>query len=103
MSTKESRPAKLSEAAIKTKLKTLKGWSLKEGKLFKKFEFADFSEAMAFMVRAISFIEKSNHHPEWFNVYNRVEVSLITHDVKDSKKPAISDLDFALAEHLNSY
>ncbi len=96
-----ARPSALSEGIINKELRSLAGWQLDNGKLFKKFEFSDFAEAMGFMVRAISFIETSNHHPEWFNVYNRVEVTLVTHDVAGSSKPAITSLDLSLAQHLN--
>jgi 4a-hydroxytetrahydrobiopterin dehydratase len=96
-----ARPIALSESQITEALTQLKGWSLKSEKLFKKFEFEDFSSAMSFMVHAISKIEKLNHHPEWFNVYNRVEVALITHDVANGSAPAITKLDVELALHLD--
>lgn len=97
-----TRPAALSATELKRHLKELKDWSLKDGKLFKMFVFKDFSESMGFMVRAISFVEIHNHHPEWLNVYNRVEVSLITHDVKGSKTAALTKLDVDLAKHLDT-
>ena len=63
-------------------LSGLKDWSLtREGKAIeRKIEFADFSEAFAFMTRVAMIAEARDHHPEWFNVYNRVEITLTTHD-----------------------
>ena len=63
-------------------LRALPEWSLaREGKAIeRKFEFSDFAEAFAFMTRIAIIAEKRDHHPEWFNVYNRVEITLTTHD-----------------------
>lgn len=63
-------------------LRGLTGWALaREGKAIeRKFEFVDFSEAFAFMTRVAMIAETRDHHPEWFNVYNRVEITLTTHD-----------------------
>lgn len=63
-------------------LRGLPSWSLaREGKAIeRRFEFADFSEAFAFMTRVALIAETRDHHPEWFNVYNRVEITLTTHD-----------------------
>jgi 4a-hydroxytetrahydrobiopterin dehydratase len=58
-------------------------WKDEENKLYKKFEFADFSEAFAFMTRVALAAEKANHHPLWTNVYNKVEIWLNTHDAGD--------------------
>ena len=55
-------------------------WKEENNKLTKTYQFKDFIEAFGFMTRAAIVIEKHNHHPEWSNVYNRVEVSLCTHD-----------------------
>ena len=71
---------KLSEAEIESALKQLPGWSLAQGKLHREFKFPDFVHAFGFMATAAIAIEKRNHHPEWFNVYNRVVVDLTTHD-----------------------
>ena len=68
------------------------GWTMAEGKLEKTFRFADFTVAFAFMTRCALIAERMNHHPEWFNVYNRVVIDLQTHDVS-----GLSALDFELA------
>ena len=88
---------KLSESSIEEKLKNLPGWSIKNDKLYKEFQFNDFNQAFGFMTRAAMEIEKMNHHPEWFNVYNRITVELTTHDAG-----GITDNDVNLARILNS-
>jgi 4a-hydroxytetrahydrobiopterin dehydratase len=71
---------KLSEAELESALQQLSGWSMHNGKLHREYKFADFPHAIGFMTTAAVNIEKKNHHPEWFNVYNRVVVDLTTHD-----------------------
>lgn len=71
---------RLDEDRIMRELESLPGWSVSNGKLHKDFEFANFVEAFGFMTRAAIIAERMNHHPEWFNVYNRVSVDLMTHD-----------------------
>ena len=88
---------KLSSEQISEELKNLSGWSVKEEKLHKDFEFGDFNEAFGFMTRAAMHIEKMNHHPEWFNVYNKLTVDLMTHDAG-----GITENDIELAKILNS-
>jgi 4a-hydroxytetrahydrobiopterin dehydratase len=72
-------------------------WKEEKNKLYKKFEFKDFSEAFAFMTRVALAAEKMDHHPLWTNVYNKVEIWLNTHDAgdivtdKDRKLAAIID------------
>ena len=88
---------KLSESVIEEKLKNLPGWSLKNEKLYKEFQFDNFNQAFGFMTRAAMEIEKMNHHPEWFNVYNRITVELTTHDAG-----GITNNDVNLARILNS-
>lgn len=87
---------KLSETARDTTLQPLldSGWSLDESRdaMKKSYEFSDFTEAFGFMTRAAIWAEKWNHHPEWFNVYNKVDVTLTTHDVG-----GLSSLDVKLA------
>jgi len=87
---------KLSENEIKNELAKLKGWKIVDGKLNRTFEFADFNEAFGFMTRVAMEVEKLNHHPEWFNVYNRVKIELVTHDVG-----GLSNFDFKLANIIN--
>jgi 4a-hydroxytetrahydrobiopterin dehydratase len=71
---------KLNNEELETVLQTLPGWAIKDGKLHREYKFADFPYAIGFMTIAAIGIEKMNHHPEWFNVYNRVRVYLTTHD-----------------------
>ena len=70
----------LTPEEIEEEQKSLDGWSVKNGKLHKVFEFESFNQAFGFMARASMEIEKMNHHPEWFNVYNRITIDLTTHD-----------------------
>jgi 4a-hydroxytetrahydrobiopterin dehydratase len=88
---------KLSDEQIKKELANLSGWSLVNGKLHRDFVFKDFIEAFGFMSRAALHIEKMNHHPEWFNVYNKIKVDLTTHDAG-----GITQNDINLAKILNS-
>ena len=83
---------KLSDAEIQNKLKQVAGWTVKEGKLHKEFQFDTFVTAFGFMTQLALIAESMNHHPEWFNVYNRVTIDLMTHDAG-----GISELDFELA------
>jgi 4a-hydroxytetrahydrobiopterin dehydratase len=75
-------PKKLSGDVRKAALAKLKGWSEAQGRdaIAKKFVFKDFNEAFGFMTRVALVAEKLDHHPEWFNVYKTVEVTLSTHD-----------------------
>jgi 4a-hydroxytetrahydrobiopterin dehydratase len=71
---------KLSDAELRTALSALPEWRIVDGKLHREYKFADFVHAFGFMTTAALAIEKMNHHPEWFNVYNQVRVDLTTHD-----------------------
>jgi 4a-hydroxytetrahydrobiopterin dehydratase len=73
-------PQKLSGAEIDAALKKLEGWSMAGGKLHREYRFTDFVHAFGFMAAAAVGIEAMGHHPEWFNVYNRVTIDLTTHD-----------------------
>ncbi len=87
--------AKLQGDARKTALASIKGWAEVEGRdaIGKSFKFKDFSEAWGFMARIALAAEKLDHHPEWFNVYNRVDITLSTHDAG-----GLSERDIALAK-----
>ena len=82
---------------IQAALDELGGWTEEAGKLHRRFEFADFSAAFGFMSRAALAAEKADHHPEWCNVYNRVDVWLTTHDAG-----GITERDLALARAMNA-
>jgi 4a-hydroxytetrahydrobiopterin dehydratase len=70
----------LSPEELNTHLGHLSGWSIVNGKLHKQFQFQDFIAAFSFMSALALVSERMGHHPEWFNVYNRVIVDLTTHD-----------------------
>jgi 4a-hydroxytetrahydrobiopterin dehydratase len=91
-----TRPAKIGASAA---LPQLQGWSAAPDKdaLIKTFKFADFNEAFGFMTRVALMADKLDHHPEWFNVYNRVEVLLTTHDAD-----GVTDLDVTLAKFMDA-
>jgi len=90
---------KLTGEARSRALAKLAGWSELQGRdaIAKKFVFKNFSEAFGFMTRAALVAEKLDHHPEWFNVYKTVEVTLSTHDAG-----GLTDLDIQLAEAMNA-
>jgi 4a-hydroxytetrahydrobiopterin dehydratase len=88
---------RLTDDQVREELKGLPGWSLENGKLHKEFAFKDFVGAFGFMTKAALYAEKMDHHPEWFNVYNKVRVDLMTHDAG-----GITSNDVALAKALES-
>ncbi|MGA2567589.1 MAG: 4a-hydroxytetrahydrobiopterin dehydratase [Pseudolabrys sp.] len=89
---------KLTAEARKAALARLAGWSEVTGRdaIAKKFTFKDFNQAFGFMTRAALVAEKMDHHPEWFNVYKTVEVTLSTHDAG-----GVTELDVKLAEAMD--
>lgn len=90
---------KLPLAEVESRMRLLSGWSANGTEsIVKTFTFRDFSEAWGFMSRSALLAEKMDHHPEWFNVYNRVEVTLNTHDAK-----GLTELDFQLAEAMDRF
>ena len=89
---------KLTGPARQAALARLAGWSEVDGRdaIRRKFTFRNFSEAFGFMTRAALVAEKLDHHPEWFNVYNTVEVTLATHEVG-----GVTERDVKLAQEMN--
>ena len=87
-----TRPAKIGAAAA---VQQLSGWKAAEGRdaIEKTYKFEDFGQAFGWMSRIALAAEKLDHHPEWFNVYSRVEVLLATHDAG-----GVTDLDVQLAK-----
>ena len=95
-------PAKLDDAQRRELLSPVlqSGWSMDSSgrdAIQKKFTFKDFNEAFGFMARVAIRADKMDHHPEWFNVYNRVEVTLSTHDCG-----GLSERDVKLAKFMDS-
>jgi 4a-hydroxytetrahydrobiopterin dehydratase len=90
---------KLTGDGRKAALAKLSGWSEVQGRdaISKKFVFRDFSEAFGFMARAALVAEKLDHHPEWFNVYKTVEVTLSTHDAG-----GLTEFDIKLAQAMDA-
>ena len=87
---------KLTHTEIQNNLEKLEGWSVKNGKLHKEFKFENFVAAFGFMTQLALIAESMNHHPEWFNVYNRVTIDMMTHDAD-----GITELDIEFAEQAN--
>jgi 4a-hydroxytetrahydrobiopterin dehydratase len=88
---------KLPEDILSSEVAKLSGWKIANGKLNKSFKFSNFVEAFGFMTKVAIVAEKMDHHPELFNVYNRVAIDLTTHDAG-----GISHLDLELAKKINS-
>ena len=89
---------KLNDEEIKTAVNKLNGWSYVNNKLHKELKFNNFTEAFAFMTRVAMEAHLMEHHPEWFNVYNKVIIDLVTHEAD-----GISNLDVDLAQKINSF
>ncbi len=82
----------LTDSELQLAIGQLSGWSVKDGKLHRQFQFASFVEAFGFMSSLALVAEAAGHHPEWFNVYNRVTIDLTTHDAGGI---TIKDIDLA--------
>jgi 4a-hydroxytetrahydrobiopterin dehydratase len=89
---------KLTESEVREELIMLPEWSIKDGKLHKAFQFDSFTHAFGFMTKIAITAEAMNHHPEWFNVYNKVVVDLTTHDLG-----GISTFDLGLAKKMEEF
>jgi len=88
---------KLEDDEIRGRLGEIEGWTFENGKLHREMKFESFVRAFGFMSSVALEAEKRNHHPEWFNVYNRVVVDLATHDVG-----GVSEKDFDLAKAIDA-
>ena len=90
---------RLNEEELQRALAELTGWQKVENReaISRNFTFKDFNAAFGFMTRAALYAEKMDHHPEWFNVYNRIDVTLSTHSEK-----GVTELDVKLARRLNA-
>jgi len=87
---------KASEVDISKFLAENQTWSVSNASLYKIFQWPSFTQAFAFMCEVALIAEKQDHHPEWFNVYGKVEISLTTHEFS-----GISNRDFALASSID--
>ena len=79
-------------------LDSMEDWEFIEGGIEKSFEFEDFVSAFSFMTIVALYAEKANHHPDWSNVYNQVNIRLSTHDAG-----GVTDYDFDLAKQIDAY
>lgn len=84
---------KLTELQVRSKLKELDSWEYQDESLTTSFEFKDFKDAFSVMTRIAFEAERLNHHPNWFNVYNQLDISLSTHDAG-----GVTEKDFELAK-----
>lgn len=88
---------RLSAQEIDVAISQLPGWKYLDGKFHREFVFADFSEAVGFMMRSALACEQLDHHPNWSNVYRTVDVTLWTHDAD-----GVTELDVKLAARMNA-
>ncbi len=95
-----TRPAALEGEERKTALAALEGWSELPARnaIARTFTFKNFNQAFGFMTRSALLAERMDHHPEWFNVYKTVEVTLTTHDAD-----GVTELDIRMAKAMNRY
>ena len=93
----QQRPTRLTDPAVTEALTGLPGWTPVAGRraIAKEYRFQDFNQAFGFMTRVALLAEKLDHHPEWFNVYNKVAVTLATHDAD-----GVTELDLTMARFM---
>jgi len=91
------QPRKMTDSEIAAGLKSLPGWAVVAGKLHREYQFENFVQAFGFMASAALVAESMNHHPEWFNVYQKVVVDLATHSIG-----GISNFDLELAKKMEA-
>lgn len=87
----------ITENELSEEMAALTGWKVENGKLVKTYQFKSFAQAIGWMVSVALYADKIDHHPDWSNSYNKVNVELITHDLK-----ALSTLDIKLAKRMES-
>jgi 4a-hydroxytetrahydrobiopterin dehydratase len=92
-----SNVERLDDAAVRERMTQLDGWELTGGQLHRQLEFEDFVQAFGFMTSVALAAERMNHHPDWSNVYNRIDIRLSSHDVG-----GISERDFRLARVIDA-
>lgn len=90
------RPKAYTQEEIKTEFQNLKDWSLNAASISKEIKFKDFVQAFGFMTQIALEAEKLDHHPDWKNVYNKVSITLSTHDAG-----GLTELDFKLAKKID--
>jgi len=92
-----TRAPKLTEQVVAQWCQHNSHWLYREQKLYQKLQFNDFNEAFSFMVRVAMVAEKMNHHPDWYNSYRTVEVTLCSHDIG-----GLSERDLSMAAFIDS-
>ena len=92
-----SKIAKLTRTELRAEMENLSGWNLDDEKLYKEFVFENFVDAFGFMTKIAITVEKMNHHPEWFNVYNKVKIHLTTQEAG-----GITERDVQLARKIDA-
>ena len=92
--------AKIDPQTLEDELSTLDGWAIVDGRsaIQKSYKLKNFNEAWSFMSRVALLAEKMDHHPEWFNVYNKVDITLTTHDAG-----GVSEKDITMAKAIDAF
>lgn len=90
-------PVKATDEQIRTFISQFSSWSIEKSKLHREYVFSNFVQAFGFMTEVALIAERTDHHPEWFNVYNTVRIDLSTHEVS-----GLSNFDVELATKINA-